>query len=157
MASQEKQIVPMKCPVCGITKFVKLYNEEIEMGISPNDCQCDICGWYYDLEQTKNPNLKNQANKKSLNEYIKWYQEKISENPKWRYIDTFKPKRVKHPCPVCGKYIFKSTISYDICPICGWEDNGFEDYPHDIPYEGGKSFYQTKKEYFKKLGKNIKK
>ena len=33
----------------------------------------------------------------------------------------------KHLCPVCGKYEFEGYSSYDICDICGWEDDGFQE------------------------------
>lgn len=26
------------------------------------------------------------------------------------------------PCPVCGKYRFAEEADYDICPVCGWEN-----------------------------------
>lgn len=26
-------------------------------------------------------------------------------------------------CPVCGKYTFKSAGNFDICEVCGWEDD----------------------------------
>lgn len=29
----------------------------------------------------------------------------------------------KHTCPVCGKYTFEHAGNYDICDVCGWEDD----------------------------------
>ena len=26
-------------------------------------------------------------------------------------------------CPVCGKYTFKKSGDYDICPVCEWEND----------------------------------
>lgn len=26
------------------------------------------------------------------------------------------------PCPVCGQHIFEEEEDYDICPVCGWEN-----------------------------------
>lgn len=38
----------------------------------------------------------------------------------------------RHVCPVCGKTMFPEAWSYDICDICGWEDDtGAEDYPDE--------------------------
>ncbi len=28
-----------------------------------------------------------------------------------------------HPCPVCEQVIFEEGGSYDICEVCGWEDD----------------------------------
>ena len=34
----------------------------------------------------------------------------------------------KHPhlCPVCGKYEFQTYDWYEICHVCGWEDNAMQ-------------------------------
>ena len=66
---------------------------------------------------------------RDLNEYKAEYQKKISENPNYDYSKELIPDPVPHKCPVCGEYTFKDNSSYDICPVCGWEDDGW--------YEGG--------------------
>ena len=129
MNKDVKQIEPMLCPVCGEFYFSKLDEYELEFGRKPNDVYCHKCGWHYDLEQTKDPNLKNQANALSLTEYKEEYQKKISENPKYDYFEEHMPEPVPHKCPVCGEYIFKDNHSFDICPVCGWEDDDW--------FEGG--------------------
>ncbi len=37
-------------------------------------------------------------------------------------------------CPVCGEYEFETEDFYEICPICGWED---DPYQRDFPDEDG--------------------
>ena len=32
----------------------------------------------------------------------------------------------RHLCPVCGKYEFEEYGSYDICEVCGWEDDAVQ-------------------------------
>jgi len=34
--------------------------------------------------------------------------------------------RKEHLCPICGKYKFKTDGSFDICVVCGWEDDSFQ-------------------------------
>ena len=41
----------------------------------------------------------------------------------------------KHKCPVCGLYEFEEINSYDVCEICGWEDDDLQEKRPD--YEGG--------------------
>lgn len=33
----------------------------------------------------------------------------------------------KYPCPCCGKMTLGNRGEYDICPLCGWEDDGIEE------------------------------
>ncbi|MEG2270061.1 MAG: hypothetical protein RSC27_01880 [Bacilli bacterium] len=60
----------MICPVCDKFYFTKLIDVDIDqLGLTPNTTQCRMYGWFYDLEQFKDPNLKNDSNAMSLNEY----------------------------------------------------------------------------------------
>ena len=38
-------------------------------------------------------------------------------------------------CPVCGKYEFPEENSFDICPICGWENDGVQAHNHNFAEE----------------------
>lgn len=38
-------------------------------------------------------------------------------------------------CPVCEQHDFESEDSFDICPICGWENDGLQASDHN--YAGG--------------------
>ncbi len=38
-------------------------------------------------------------------------------------------------CPVCGKYDFPEENTFDICEICGWENDGVQAADHN--YAGG--------------------
>lgn len=38
-------------------------------------------------------------------------------------------------CSVCGKYEFHEKDDYDVCPVCGWENDGFQNENPD--YAGG--------------------
>lgn len=148
MNKEIKQIKPMICPVCGKFYFSELSEDDIKSGDRPNDVQCHMCGWKYDLEQYNNPDLENQSNKLSLNQYKKWYQDKIKINPKYSYLEENKPKPKPHKCPVCGKYDFEDENSNDICPICGWQDDGSETFnddicgPNDLPFKDYKKRYE---------------
>lgn len=133
MDKKEKQVKPMECPICGKFFFTKLTEDDIAAGETPNEQQCCFCGWFYDLEQLKNPDLENQSNKMSLNEYKVWYKEKIKQNHRWEYYRENMGKPEPHVCPVCGEYTFKDTLSYDVCPVCGWTDYGTENEPDETP------------------------
>ena len=38
-------------------------------------------------------------------------------------------------CPICGNYEFAKENDFDICDICGWENDGIQATDHD--YDGG--------------------
>lgn len=42
------------------------------------------------------------------------------------------PKKI---CPVCGQYEFEEPDFYEVCPICGWEDDLVQRLDPD--FEGG--------------------
>ena len=64
----------------------------------------------------------------------------VKENPEYDYFEEHMSEPVPHKCPVCGEYEFSDALSSDICPICGWEDTGFEDTPDEKPSEYMMSF-----------------
>lgn len=135
---------PMPCPVCGEFYFSELNDYEFEV---LDYIQCTHCGWKYDSKQYEDPSLKQGENEMSLSEYVDWYKKTISENPDYDYIEaTYEPK--PHKCPVCNKYSFKEESSFDICPFCGWQDDGsdVDDSeilgPNDIKFSDFKNRYE---------------
>lgn len=42
---------------------------------------------------------------------------------------------MKHNCPICGKHEFSENGSFEICPVCGWEDDNLQLKHPD--YDGG--------------------
>lgn len=56
----------------------------------------------------------------------------------------------KHPCPCCGFFTLdeKPDNTFQLCPVCLWEDDGIQ--LHDPDYEGGAntmSLHQAKENY----------
>lgn len=138
------------CPVCGKFYFSKPQDEGEEKEYLNGEAYCFKCGWIYDLGQAKNPESKDGFNKMSLNDYKKWYETKLKENPNYDYLEENMPEPSPHKCPVCGEHEFEDIDSHDICPVCGWED---EDY-----FDGGGandlSLEEAKKEFAEKRIKN---
>ncbi len=141
---------PMNCPVCD-----NFYFSELQEDDNPETFQCLSCGWKYDLRQVDFPDEADDKNGMSLNEFRRQYEEKLAENPKYSYLDETIPDAVPHDCPICGKYRFADEYSYDICPECGWEDDGSEMlYPNDDSGPNGMSFNDYRKQYMQKLKEN---
>lgn len=40
-----------------------------------------------------------------------------------------------HSCPCCGQYEFSEKGSYEICPVCNWEDDPVQ--AEEPDYSGG--------------------
>ena len=155
MDRDSKQIVQMMCPVCNKFYFSELSDVEIEqVGLTPNTTQCSVCGWFYDLEQVNDPELENQSNKMSLKQYRLWYKAKIQENPKWEYYQDYIGEPSPHKCPLCGEYTFQDELSYDICPVCGWQDCGYEEMPDEKQSSYAMSFNERKQWFAAKRQRN---
>lgn len=125
-----KKFKPMSCPICDGMYFSgpnkDNYDEEIKDYLN-GKVHCRHCGWIYDLNQFEKPDSHDEFNKLSLNEYKKHYEEKRKNNPNYDFEDENMPAPTPHKCPVCGEYNFENVHSYDICPVCGWEDDDYFD------------------------------
>lgn len=156
----KKKFQAIECPICGEFYFSEPdkwdYENELNEYLS-GKVYCTHCGWIYDINQVNNPNTYIGFNNKTLNEYRKWYEEKIKENPDYDYSDENLPEPVPHMCPICGKYEFEDDGSFDICPYCGWEDDNLQ--TADPNYSGGAnelSLNEYKKQYEEKIKENPK-
>lgn len=112
---------PMLCPVCK-----DFYFSDLQEGDEISTFQCFRCGWRYDLYQVEHPEHATTINPVSLIDAIKIFQQKKKDNPNYDYFEENIPGLKPHACPVCHKHMFKDESSFEICPFCGWEDDGTE-------------------------------
>ncbi len=138
---------PMECPICHEFYFSELIGDEVN---ELDYIQCLHCGWIYDADQHQDPDLSNRNNKLSLNEYSEWYKEQLKDNPNYdfqlsNYTET------PHLCPICGRFEFPDDSSFDICPFCGWEDDGSSD---DVVGANDVGPTEYKRRYLEKIAKN---
>lgn len=56
---------------------------------------------------------------------------------KIQFMEIKHNKYDKYECPCCGYYTFdeKPNNTFQICPVCYWEDDGIQ--LNDFDYEGG--------------------
>lgn len=61
------------------------------------------------------------------------------------------------PCPSCGFLVFDEPAgSYNICPICGWEDDHVQlKYPGMRGGANGHSLFEFQKEFLKEIPVDI--
>ena len=149
------QVTPMECPICNKYRFVPLTWDELDSGDKPSDSYCPRCGWHFDIDQVENPNLQGGANAMSLKEYSEWYKTKIESDPDYDYFEVATESYVPNPhkCPICGKYEFEDECCFDICPWCGWEDDGTED-AGTLKGANDLCFDEYKKRYLKMISEN---
>lgn len=112
-----KKYLAMDCPICGEFYFAPLTKDEKRHGETGLDSFCYVCGWKYSLEDLRNIEKINLLKNK--------FKEKRKLNKNYNYIQAIAPKKTRHLCPVCKRHIFDDINSFDICPICGWEDDQY--------------------------------
>ena len=110
---------PMECPVCHDFFFSELGEED-----SVGNLHCSHCGWLYDLNQAADPNLKVGRNAQSVSDLRALFHARLIENPNYDYAEEHRLPKTPHLCPICERYTFKDRDSFDICPVCGWTDDG---------------------------------
>ena len=58
----------------------------------------------------------------------------------------------KHICPVCGIFEFEKRLSFEICEVCGWQDDIFDDNdPEAISGANEMSLAEAKEAYAKNI------
>lgn len=92
---------------------------------------------YKKLSKIKNPDQEQV--KKIIRTVIDYYLGDAEGAHKTKELDEISLKILgkseKHLCPVCREYWFECPGSYDVCPVCNWEDDKLQ---NDNPdYEGG--------------------
>ena len=149
------QIEKSTCPVCGKFQFEPISWDDLYCGVTPSDIYCLSCGWHYEYAQDKSRKSENSANGMSLEEYKEWYKTKIEQNPNYSYIEEQIESYIPtpHKCPVCKKYEFKDESCHDICPFCGWEDDGTEDCTDEVG-ANGMTYFEYKRQYHAAIKQN---
>jgi len=59
-----------------------------------------------------------------------------------------------HPCPCCGCLTLHGRGSYEVCPVCFWEDDGQDDPYADEVWGGpnGRLSLATARENYRRIG-----
>lgn len=70
---------------------------------------------------------------------------------KRKRINLLSIKKKQLLCPVCKKHYFSELNAYEICPICGWEDDKLQRKDPDMKGGANKlSLNEAIKEYHEK-------
>ena len=57
-------------------------------------------------------------------------------------------------CPVCSKHSFEEAGKYEICPVCGWEDDPVQRRDPDFPGGANKMSLNEAIEAYRQGGKD---
>ena len=62
------------------------------------------------------------------------------------------PEETLYKCPVCGKMTYSSRGTFEICPECGWEDEGIDGDDEETMFgpNGDCTIRQYREEYLAK-------
>ena len=146
----------MVCPVCGKTDFdlPKGSGKENKLRYyGQGRIVCYYCGWIYDANQAANPESKRGQNELSVVEMREDYQARIAKEPNYYWFSTKRIPWESHVCPVCREHRFPNEPSFDICPVCGWQDDGMEANP-EMESAIGLTYPDAVKEFKEKRTKN---
>jgi len=126
---------PHLCPVCG--QF--MFSDSNHFEICPVcDCQADIV-----------PEDGGYWNRLRLNLFkAQWQQKQKEQNPVFEQDE----EEGSIKCPICGQFEFVGPGTYDICEVCGWENDGVQYDDHD--YDGGANWLSINRarENYQKYG-----
>ncbi|MDD6302051.1 MAG: CPCC family cysteine-rich protein [Bacillales bacterium] len=127
--------IEILCPVCKEFFFTKPMDKYEEEEYKYGLC-CARCGWIYDLEQFKDPLKTKGKNRLNLYEYKKWYKKQLKRHPDFVFINMESIKKEPHLCPVCKEFEFYDLYTFDVCPKCGWKDDGSDELPGVVGVNG---------------------
>lgn len=60
-----------------------------------------------------------------------------------------------HSCPVCGEYVFPERSSYDICTVCGWEDDESQERLSDMGGGANEMSLTEARRHWRETGKQV--
>ena len=96
----------------------------------------------------------NILDEKSNDPIYAWDETHIDSIPHKEDAVTMKKLLESHSCPVCGQFQFERRLSHEICEVCGWQDDIFDEDDKDaITGANSVELEEARKQYaaFKKV------
>lgn len=128
--------------------FSTLTKEDIEDGDTGLGRFCHVCGWKYDLNQYEKPFIDG-INGESISQLENEFRKHRREKPDYNFLIQHKNPHI-YICPVCLKHYFSDIGSHEICPICKWQDDLYqEDNPESDGGANHVSLVEARENYSK--------